>query len=80
MDAAEGFFQVVADKETSQVLGAQIVGPEASSLISEVVLAMEMGANTEDIALTIHAHPTLPETFMEAAEGIMGNAIHMVNK
>ncbi|EGK08917.1 dihydrolipoyl dehydrogenase [Kroppenstedtia eburnea] len=80
LDAAEGFFQIVADKETKQVLGAQIVGPEASSLISEVVLAMEMGANVEDVALTIHAHPTLPETFMEAAEGIMGNAIHMVNK
>ncbi|PTX60254.1 dihydrolipoamide dehydrogenase [Melghirimyces profundicolus] len=80
LDAAEGFFQVVADKGSKQILGAQIVGPEAASLISEVVLAIEMGANAEDIALTIHAHPTLPETFMEAAEGIMGNAIHMVNK
>ncbi|SDX12386.1 dihydrolipoamide dehydrogenase [Marininema mesophilum] len=80
LDAADGFFQVVADKDTKQVLGAQIVGPEASSLIAEVVLAIEMGANAEDIALTIHAHPSLPETFMEAAEGIMGNAIHMVNK
>lgn len=80
LDAAEGFFQLVADKETKQILGAQIVGPGASSLISEVVLAIEMGANAEDVALTIHAHPTLPETFMEAAEGIMGHAIHMVNK
>ncbi|MDR6225944.1 dihydrolipoyl dehydrogenase [Desmospora profundinema] len=80
LDAADGFFQVVADKETKQILGAQIVGPEAASLISEVVLAIEMGANAEDIALTIHAHPSLPETFMEAAEGIVGNAIHMVNK
>ncbi|MFC4076355.1 dihydrolipoyl dehydrogenase [Salinithrix halophila] len=80
LDAADGFFQVVADKETKQILGAQIVGPEAASLIAEVVLAIEMGANAEDIALTIHAHPSLPETFMEAAEGIMGNAIHMVNK
>ncbi|PTM57591.1 dihydrolipoyl dehydrogenase [Desmospora activa] len=80
LDAADGYFQVVADKETKQIIGAQIVGPEASSLISEVVLAIEMGANAEDIALTIHAHPSLPETFMEAAEGIVGNAIHMVNK
>ncbi|SMO73165.1 dihydrolipoyl dehydrogenase [Melghirimyces algeriensis] len=80
LDAADGFFQVVADKETQQILGAQIVGPEASSLISEVVLAIEMGANAEDIALTIHAHPTLPETFMEAAEGIVGNPVHMVKK
>jgi dihydrolipoamide dehydrogenase len=80
LDAADGFFQVVADKKTKQILGAQIVGPEAASLISEVVLAIEMGANAEDIALTIHAHPSLPESFMEAAEGIVGNAIHMVNK
>lgn len=80
MENADGFVQIVADKETKQVLGVQIVGPEASSLISEGVFAIEMGANAEDIALTIHAHPTLPETFMEAAEGILGHAIHMVNK
>ncbi|TCP64438.1 dihydrolipoyl dehydrogenase [Baia soyae] len=80
MESADGFVQVVAEKETKQLLGVQIVGPEASSLISEAVFAIEMGANAEDIALTIHAHPTLPETFMEAAEGILGHAIHMVNK
>jgi dihydrolipoamide dehydrogenase len=72
--------QVVADRETKRVLGVQIVGPEASSLISEAVFAVEMGANAEDLALTIHAHPTLPEVLMEAAEGILGHAIHMVNK
>ncbi|SFJ47081.1 dihydrolipoyl dehydrogenase [Thermoflavimicrobium dichotomicum] len=80
MNNADGFVQIVADQETKRVLGAQIVGPEASSLISEIVLAIEMGATAEDIALTIHAHPTLPETVMEAAEGILGHAIHMVNK
>lgn len=80
MNHADGFVQLVADKETKQVLGVQIVGPEASSLIGEAVFAVEMGANAEDIALTIHAHPTLPETMMEAAEGILGHAIHMVNK
>lgn len=80
MENADGFVQVVAEKETKQLLGVQIVGPEASSLIAEGVFAIEMGANAEDIALTIHAHPTLPETFMEAAEGILGHAIHMVNK
>lgn len=80
MNNADGFVQVVADKETKQLLGVQIVGPEASTLISEAVFALEMGANAEDLALTIHAHPTLPETIMEAAEGVFGNAIHMVNK
>lgn len=80
MNNTDGFVQVVADKETKQLLGVQIVGPEASSLISEAVFAIEMGANAEDLALTIHAHPTLPETIMEAAEGVFGNAIHMVNK
>ncbi|MBA4494864.1 dihydrolipoyl dehydrogenase [Paenactinomyces guangxiensis] len=80
MNAADGFVQVVADKETKQLLGVQIVGPEASTLIAEAVFAIEMGANAEDLALTIHAHPTLPETLMEAAEGVFGNAIHMVNK
>lgn len=80
MNHADGFVQVVADRETKQLLGVQIVGPEASTLIGEAVLALEMGANVEDISLTIHAHPTLPETIMEAAEGILGQAIHMVNK
>jgi dihydrolipoamide dehydrogenase len=80
MNNADGFVQIVADRETKQVLGVQIVGPEASSLIAEAVFAVEMGANAEDLALTIHAHPTLPEVIMEAAEGILGHAIHMVNK
>jgi len=80
MNHADGFVQVVADRETKRVLGVQIVGPEASTLIGEAVFAVEMGANAEDLALTIHAHPTLPETIMEAAEGVLGHAIHMVNK
>jgi dihydrolipoamide dehydrogenase len=80
MEKADGFIQVIADKESKQLLGVQIVGPEASSLIAEAVLAIEMGANAEDLSLTIHAHPTLPEALMEAAEGVLGHAIHMVNK
>lgn len=80
MEAADGFVQVVADKESKQILGVQIVGPEASTLISEAVLAIEMGANAEDVSLSVHAHPTLPESFMEAAEGVLGHAIHMVKK
>ena len=57
-----------------------IVGPEASNLISEAALAIEMGATLEDIALTIHPHPTLGETMMEAAEATLGHAIHMIQK
>ena len=57
-----------------------MVGPEVSSLIAEAVFAIEAGANAEDLSLTIHAHPTLPETLMEAAEGVMGHATHMLNK
>ncbi|MBA4602271.1 dihydrolipoyl dehydrogenase [Thermoactinomyces mirandus] len=80
LNRTDGFVQVVADSQTKQVLGIQIVGPEASTLIGEAVLAVEMGANAEDIAMTIHAHPALPETIMEAAEGVLGRAIHMVNR
>ncbi|KFZ41460.1 MULTISPECIES: dihydrolipoyl dehydrogenase [Thermoactinomyces] len=80
MNQADGFVKIVADSETKQVLGVQIVGPEASTLIGEAVFAVEMGANAEDLSLTIHAHPTLTETIMEAAEGVLGHAIHMVNR
>ncbi|MNC24104.1 Dihydrolipoyl dehydrogenase [compost metagenome] len=80
LGSAEGFVKVVADKKTGLVLGAQVVGPEASNLIAEMGLAIEMGATLEDIALTIHAHPTLAEMVMEAAEGALGQAIHQINK
>lgn len=62
------------------MLGVQIVGPEASDLIAEAALAVEMGATLEDIALTIHAHPTLGETMMEAAEVALGHGIHVLTK
>ena len=77
---ADGFVQIVAEKDTNLVLGAQMVGPEVSSLIAEAVFAIEAGATAEDLSLTIHAHPTLPEPLMEAAEGVLGHAIHMLNK
>lgn len=80
MNDADGFVNVVAEKESDRILGVQIVGPEASSLIAEAVMAIEFGATAEDIALTIHAHPTLPEAVAEAAEGILGRAIHAVNR
>jgi len=74
----EGFVRIVSDASTRVVLGVQIVGPEASDLISEASLAIEMGATTEDLALTIHPHPTLPEALMEAAEGAGGKSIHQL--
>lgn len=74
----EGFVRIISEEGTGVVLGAQIVGPEASDLISEVALAIEMGATVEDIALTIHPHPTLPEAIMEAAESASGKAVHQM--
>ncbi|MFI5420965.1 MAG: dihydrolipoyl dehydrogenase [Nitrososphaerales archaeon] len=76
----EGFTKIIADKDSGLILGAGIVGQESSDLISETTLAIEMGATLEDIALTIHAHPTLPETVMEAAENALGKAIHIQNR
>ncbi len=78
MDEGEGFVKVVSKAEDGLVLGVQIVGPDASNLISEVALAIEMGATVEDIALTIHPHPTLPEAIMEAAESAAGRPIHQL--
>ena len=75
----DGFVKMIADKASEVVLGVHIVGPEASNLISEAALAIEMGARLEDIALTIHPHPTLPESLMEAAEAVKGHAIHIMN-
>ncbi|HXQ91366.1 MAG TPA: dihydrolipoyl dehydrogenase, partial [Nitrososphaerales archaeon] len=76
----DGFTKILAEKESGRILGVGIVGQEASDLISEATLAIEMGATLEDIALTIHPHPTLPETMMEAAENALGRAIHIQNR
>jgi len=80
LNQAEGFVHVVADRETQHVLGVQIVGPEASTMIAEAALAIEMGATLEDVSLTIHPHPTLSETLAEAAEVALGRGIHMMSK
>jgi dihydrolipoamide dehydrogenase len=74
----EGFVKIVSNEEDGLVLGAQIVGPEASDLISEIALAIEMGATVDDIALTVHPHPTLPEAIMEASESAAGRPIHQL--
>jgi dihydrolipoamide dehydrogenase len=64
----EGLTKILVDKDTQRILGAGIVGPNAGELIAEAVLALEMGADVEDIALSIHPHPTLSETFAFSAE------------
>ncbi len=80
MMETEGFVKIIADARTHVVLGVHICGPEASNLISEAALAIEMGARLEDVALTIHPHPTLGETMMEAAEAALGHAIHIIQR
>ncbi len=69
----EGVTKVLCDKNTGRIIGAGMVGPNAGELIAEAVLALEMGADAEDIGLTIHPHPTLSETFAFAAEMITGS-------
>ncbi|MCB0365695.1 MAG: dihydrolipoyl dehydrogenase [Bdellovibrionales bacterium] len=80
MMETDGFVKIIADAKTHLVLGVHIVGPEASNLVSEAVLAVEMGATLEDLALSIHPHPTLGETMMEAAEAALGHAIHVIQR
>ncbi|MFH1017375.1 MAG: dihydrolipoyl dehydrogenase [Pseudomonadota bacterium] len=77
---AEGFVKVVAEEGSKLLLGVHIFGPDASNLIGEAALALEMGAAVEDLALTVHPHPTLSEALMEAAEASLGKAIHMMNR
>jgi len=76
MEQASGMVKIIADAKTDRILGGHIVGPMASELIAELVLAMEFGASSEDIARTIHAHPTLSESLHEAALAVDGRALH----
>lgn len=80
MGEIAGFFKIIADEETDKILGAHIIGAHASDMIHEVALAMEKGLTTKDIAHTIHAHPTLAEGVMEAAEDVHDMAIHCPKK
>ncbi|MFB6145872.1 MAG: dihydrolipoyl dehydrogenase [Candidatus Nanohaloarchaea archaeon] len=72
---AHGFIRVIADKD-GKLVGSQIVGPRASDMIAEATLALEMQAYLDDIANTIHGHPTFPESFAEACENALGKSIH----
>ena len=72
-----GFVKLVSDADSGVILGAHIAAPNASDLISELSLAIEMGAQLEDVAATIHPHPTLSESVMEAAEDGLGKTVHI---
>jgi dihydrolipoyl dehydrogenase len=72
-----GFVKFIADSRTDELLGCHMIGPSVSELVAEVVLAFEYGASSEDIGITVHAHPTLSEAVKEAALGALGRAIHI---
>jgi dihydrolipoamide dehydrogenase len=80
MDRPDGLTKIIAEQDSRRVLGVGIVGEHAGDLIAEAVLAIEMGATAEDLAMTIHPHPTTSETVMEAAETVLGTAIHSLRK
>jgi len=80
LEATNGLIKLIGDAETDLLLGAHIVGPSASDLIAEMGLALEMGATVTDVGLTVHAHPTLSEGIMEAAEHLHRQAIHIANR
>jgi len=80
MSETDGFAKLIGDKKTGRLIGAAIVGPEASTMIAEMALAIEAGLQVEDIALTVHAHPTLGEATMEAAEVALGHAVHIIQR
>ena len=77
MNATDGFVKILADAKTDRVLGCHIVGPEAGTIIAEVVSVIEFGGSAEDIARTCHAHPTLNEAVKEAALAVDGRPIHI---
>jgi len=77
IEETDGIVKIITDAETDQVLGVHILGPHATDLIAEAALALQMGATARDIARTIHAHPTMAETVMEAAELALGLPTHI---
>jgi dihydrolipoamide dehydrogenase len=80
LDRSQGITKIIADAKDERVLGVGVAGHGAGELIGEGVLAIEMGAVAEDIALSIHAHPSLSETIMEAAEEVMGHSTHFFQR
>ena len=80
MNEPNGFFQVIADAKTQLVLGVQIIGAEASELISEAAVVVQSELSVSQLAEAVHPHPTLPEGLKEAAENALGKAIHTINR
>jgi dihydrolipoamide dehydrogenase len=80
MNETAGFVKTIIDAEKNLVLGVAVVGPDASDLISEAALALEMGAYAEDVALTVHPHPTLSEAMNESFKHALKEAVHILNK
>ncbi len=80
LDAPEGFVKTIAEKDSKRILGVEIVGMDASELISEAALAIEMGAFLEDLSKTIHPHPSMSEALLESAEAALGEAVHILKK
>ncbi len=80
MGEISGFFKIVSEETTDRILGVHIIGPHASDLIHEAAIAIKKGLKTKDIAETIHAHPTLSEGLMEAADDVHGEAIHVTKR
>jgi dihydrolipoamide dehydrogenase len=75
---ADGYVKIIADAQDRSILGAQILGPNAGELISEVVTHMEYGGSAEDLARTIHAHPTMSEAVKEAGLAVSKSALHAI--
>jgi len=73
----QGFVKIITDEKYGEILGAQMVGPEVSELLPELTLAQRFELTTREIAHNVHAHPTLSEAIMEAAEAAEGQAIHI---
>jgi dihydrolipoamide dehydrogenase len=80
MAESDGFVKTVIDAKTHRLLGVHMVGPSVSELVAEATLALEMGALADDLALTVHTHPTLAEAIMESAAHALGHAIHAMNR
>ena len=77
MNETAGFVKIIGDAKTAEILGVHIIGPEAPTMIAEAALAIQLEATVEDLAATIHTHPTTPEALMEASENWLGRAIHI---
>ena len=75
-----GMVKIIAEAKSDRILGCHIIGPSAADLVQQVVIAIEFGASSEDLALTVFSHPTLSEVVHEAALAVSGHAIHIPNK